>query len=352
MPTLDPSQFEVVRDVPIVDTFQISRSGQQYTLDDQYLVDLVTNHYRRKNETGDLPVIGVTHKDRSAEEVIGYVQTPRIQPLANTGRNAIYADLWVKKDAADCLHKFPRRSAEIAYNLRQLDGLALLGSTAPERDLGLLKLSREVPDMAKEKDKKDEPKTDDGIPKWASELIARIDALEAKVNGAEDAPEGDGAPVGDDDFEKLLAELEAEGGKPGEPQPQPEKVDMQLSRKVAKLEADLAERDLRDNLLKLQSEGYQIDVADEIKFAMTLDPETRKLHLSRITKTYPKAPVSGKPLDGLADAKTADAKFTYTEDDRAAVKAKLNLMRRSDPSARWEDAFYEVKGFTPSQIKG
>lgn len=351
MPTLDPSNYEVVRDVPVVDTFQISRSGQQYTLDDQYLVDIVANHYRRKNETGDLPVIGVTHKERDAEEVIGYVQTPRIQPLANTGRNAIFADLWVRKDSADCLHKYPRRSAEIAYGLRQLDGLALLGSTAPERDLGLLKLSREVPDMADEKDKKDETKTDDGMPKWASELMARLDALEAKVNGG-DSEEPTGDTNEDEELAKFLAELQAEGGGGGEPTPQPEKDQMQLSRKVAKLEADLAERDLRDKLLKLQSEGYQINVADEIKFAMALDPETRTLHLSRIEKNYPKAPVSGKPLDGLADAKTAETKFVYTEEDRTAVKNKLNLMRKSDPTARWEDAFYEVKGFSPNQIKG
>jgi len=44
MKTLDPSKYEVVRDVPVVDSFQLNRDGVSYNLDDQFLTDVVTNN--------------------------------------------------------------------------------------------------------------------------------------------------------------------------------------------------------------------------------------------------------------------------------------------------------------------
>lgn len=188
----------------------------------------------------------------------------------------------------------------------------------------------------------------DGMPKWAAELkdaiLTAIQGLAGKPEGAEGQEGGEGD---DAELEKLLAELGAgEGqGKPqGAPAPEVEQKDevklSRVERENAKLRADLAERDLRDKLLALQRQGYTLDVDAEVKLLMPVDPETRRVFLSRIETNYPKAPVGGKPLDGLDAAQPTGAKKPYDAKAQAEVKAKALKL------GRFEDAFFEVMGAT------
>jgi hypothetical protein len=190
------------------------------------------------------------------------------------------------------------------------------------------------------------------VPKWAAELKdAILTAIQSL--GAKPEDKGDEAPEGTDDdaeLEKLLAELEGgqgDQGKPaGPPAPEAKDAEVKLSRverENAKLKADLAERDLRDKLVALQRDGYSIDVEQEVKLLMPVDPQTRSIFLSRIQTNYPKAPVGGKPLDGLDEASTA-SKRPFDAKAQAEVKAKALKL------GRWEDAFTEVMGYSCNEL--
>lgn len=368
MPVLDSGSYTVVRDVPLVDTVELNRDGKHYDLDDAFLHDVVANHYRREKETGDLPVVIVGHNsdDQLGDKPIhGYAKGLRVQPLANSNRNAIYGDIWVHNDFAPNLKSFPRRSAELWYGAKQLDAIALLGATPPQRDLGLLafskstsdiKLSHEISNMPPAVDDNPDTVADkgDGMPKWAADLVAGQKELLAAIQamapkGEPDAPEGaEGGSDDDAELEKLLAELEGGSqGAQGQPQAKPpvveQKDEVKLSRLTqenAKLKADLAERDLRDKLVALQRSGYTLDVDAEVKLLMPLDPETRKVFLSRIETNFPKAPVSGQRLEGLDDSTISGSKRPYDAKAQAEVKAKALKL------GRFEDAFFEVMGQT------
>lgn len=357
MPALDPGSYTVVRDVPLVDTVELNRDGKRYDLDDAFLHNVVANHYRREKETGDLPVVIVGHNsdDQLGDKPIhGYAKGLRVQPLAESGRNAIFGDLWVHKDFAPNLKQFPRRSAELWYGAKQLDAIALLGATPPQRDLGLLAFAKSTTDekLSMPTPVDDNPdvvaEKGDGMPKWAAELKDAILTAIQSLGAPKEAPDAEGAEGSDDDaeLEKLLAELE--GGQGGDqPKPEAPKTDevkmSRIERENAKLKADLAERDLRDKLVALQREGYTLDVDAEVKLLMPVDPETRKVFLSRIQTNYPKAPVSGKPLDGLNEAATV-ARRPFDEKARAEVKAKALKL------GRYEDAFAEVMGYSCNEL--
>lgn len=371
MQPFDTSLFEVRKGVPLVDSFQLTRDGIGYTVDDKYLDDVVTNYNRRVSETGDLPVIKETHK---GEEVLGFCRALRKQPLGNSGRNAIFGDMYVYRKHADMFQTHPRRSAELNYGPRELDAVAMLGTTPPERSLGLslsrdsqTKLHLSCPDMNDTTIAP--PPTNDGMPKWMADVMAGLQQLLPLLNEVKSAlstpaptqpqipgadPTSQGSPeMNDADLDALIAELEKEDGgdgeqpeaKPDEDDKKKEKEDKVSLERIAKLEAQLAERNLRDQLLTLQRDGYKIDVEDEVKFAMSLDPETRTLHLSRVTKNYPKAPVGNKPLDGLDDAAALEAPKTY---DKVKVRETLSLARAEGKPLTWEQAYFKVHGTSPN----
>jgi len=396
MDTSRPDQWAIRQGVPLVDTFNISR-GQ---VDDHFLDAIVSNFNRRVQETGDYPVLKVTH---NGEEVVGFARALRKQPLGNSGRNAVYGDLWLYKEKEDLYKTHPRRSAEIWINQKQLDAVALLGGTAPERDLGLAlskdsdtKLLLSCPNMNDQV-----PNTGDGMPQW---MAALPDAIANKLAGiltpiimqmgqpanpnptiappvappgaaAPGVPQGapaPGAPSADggegemnpDELEALIAELE---GQSGEPEPEPEgdegkpedeepedkkkkpkkdkKADMELAKEVAELKAQLAEKDLREKLVTLSREGYKIEVEDEVKTLMGVDPDTRKILLGRIEKNYPKAPVGTAQIDGIADS-TVPAAIDLSKDAtvREKIRTKMKLERAKDPSYSYEKAYFDVTG--------
>lgn len=396
MDTSRPDQWAIRQGVPLVDTFNISR-GQ---VDDHFLDAIVSNFNRRVQETGDYPVLKVTH---NGEEVVGFARALRKQPLGNSGRNAVYGDLWLYKDKEDLYKTHPRRSAEIWINQKQLDAVALLGGTAPERDLGLAlskdsdtKLLLSCPNMNDQV-----PSTGDGMPQWMASLP---DAIANKLAGiltpiimqmgqpanpaptmapppvappeaaAPGVPQGAPAPgdpsadggegeMNPDELEALIAELEGEQGgqepdgdeappeedEAEEPEdkkkPKKKKADMELAKEVAALKAQLAEKDLRENLLALSREGYKIEVEDEVKTLMGVDPDTRKILLSRIEKNYPKAPVGTAQVAGLADS-TVPTAVDISKDPatREKIRTKMKLERQKDPNYSYEQAYFEITG--------
>lgn len=146
--TSDP-HFVLVDGVPILDEHELHVGGSVMKIDAAKLQQIAHNNNRRVAETGDTVMLVHGHtKDDAREEdqpeILGEADKFWVAPLFKTGRMAIWARFKFRKDA-DVLakiKKLPRRSVELWTDRWELDPIALLGATAPERDLGVLRLSR------------------------------------------------------------------------------------------------------------------------------------------------------------------------------------------------------------------
>jgi hypothetical protein len=105
------------------------------------------NGNRRIQETGDYIPIVIGHtkdgvKESDQPEIVGYAGPFYVAKLFRTGRQAVWATIRFFKDKINLVRKFPRRSAELWLNRWEIDPIALLGASAPERDLGMLHFRR------------------------------------------------------------------------------------------------------------------------------------------------------------------------------------------------------------------
>lgn len=154
-PLLDPNAYTVVPRVAVLDetTLPVPKKGgedgeyEYFTIDSAFLEKVAFNGNRREAETGDMCplVIGRHTKKGAAEtaqpEIVGYARNWTTGRLGNTTRSAAFADFWIKNEEVERVKKFPRRSAEIWRGRAEIDPIALLGATTPERDLGLLPIA-------------------------------------------------------------------------------------------------------------------------------------------------------------------------------------------------------------------
>lgn len=139
----DPTKWVTVKNVPVLDEHSMTNeNGQEIAYVDRgILEEIAANNNRRVTDTGDPAplILGHTSDDPKAEEkpIVGYAVNYRVAPFKN-GRHAIYVDYKIRRDKAHVVDDFPRRSVELWYGKRELDPIALLGGTTPERDLGVV----------------------------------------------------------------------------------------------------------------------------------------------------------------------------------------------------------------------
>lgn len=249
---LEPRDYVVVPSVFVLDEFVMSddKGRPVANVDKQFLEDIAKNMLGRKARTGDLSpiVIGHTEDDpkggaeADGPPVVGYADNWQVLPFFDTGKFGLAVDCWILKTEVDRVRRFPRRSSEVWVEAREIDPISFLGATTPCRDLGLLKLSRNVagtlvalcaaegdifaaseplklqrettmPEVMKDKPAGDADPKQGGDYK---ELIGKIDALAASIEklasgmGAPAAPAEGAAAPGEgegDDLESLLAQL-------------------------------------------------------------------------------------------------------------------------------------------------
>lgn len=148
----------------------------------------------RSVETGDAVPLCLGHTRDNAPEteqppVVGFAVDWLVEPFFDTGRRAVSADLLVYEDQLETVRGYPRRSVELwPGDAFEVDPVALLSSSTPERWLGLLRYSRpgrpvryeltppqKSEHMADEKDKGDPPEKKDDAPKADSPVKADAD---------------------------------------------------------------------------------------------------------------------------------------------------------------------------------
>jgi len=153
MPYKDPPKRELVEIphlVAILDEHTMpspKNPKQLIVIDEAKLNTIADNNNRRIRETGDECPIVIGHTqdglpEKFQPEVIGFARGFKVSPLFNTGRKAIFSRWRVYKDKLQKLLEYPRRSVELWLGKLEVDPISLLGATTPDRDLGLIRLSR------------------------------------------------------------------------------------------------------------------------------------------------------------------------------------------------------------------
>lgn len=145
----DSTKWYTVKDVPLLDEHTMtSETGKPVAdVDRAALEEIARNNNKRVYETGDPAtlILGHTSDDPRAPEkpAVGFVTGYSVKPFKRdpvTGRIifAIHGDYKLRHDKKHLLESYPRRSVELWWEKRELDPIALLGGSSPERDLGVV----------------------------------------------------------------------------------------------------------------------------------------------------------------------------------------------------------------------
>lgn len=145
----DPNKWVTVPGVPLLDEHQMTNADGKTvaTVDRKVLEEIAANNNRRVRETGDPAtlILGHTSDDPRAPEkpAQGFVVNYRVAPFKRDPKSgavtyAIHGDYKLRPKNADLVEKYPRRSVELWWHKKELDPIAMLGGSAPERDLSVV----------------------------------------------------------------------------------------------------------------------------------------------------------------------------------------------------------------------
>jgi hypothetical protein len=146
---LPPGEYVTKSDVFVLDPHTLKDKHGDVIVDvtEKMLQKIAANQNKRVAETGDATPLVIGHtKDEAHEheqpEVVGYATDWKVKKFFRTGKHALACTFHLFKKSVDKVRKFPRRSVELWLDSLTIDPISLLGATTPERDLGLLKLSK------------------------------------------------------------------------------------------------------------------------------------------------------------------------------------------------------------------
>ena len=344
------NQFIVRANVPILDEHELFDDDGKLiaTIDEEKLRRIVENNNRRVEETGDEVPIVIGHTDdyspeEKQPEIVGYARDFVLKPLFKTGRKAIYATFRFFKDKAQVIRQFPRRSVELWLKKMEIDPISLLGASAPERSLGLLRYSSEGLRYSRTI----EENSVDNAKQIVDQVLAAIQETdvwqfmsqlmeEAKSEGVSgESPMDDGSqdqdvsvdqeptdelPAPEDDEDDVNKPVQYNQGTPMKKYSAPSgtntfvpsgdkdqvrlqrdqarirlsRVEMEnerLKKEVDKLRLKFRRSEREKTLIQLDAEGVQFDLAEELEDSMNLTDESFDKRVDRIRKRYQRAPV-------------------------------------------------------------
>lgn len=327
MMSLDPNDFIVVPHVAALDEFKLTNEDGSFIADinADFLKKLVERMREREEKTGDLCPIVIGHTQDGLPEIeqpplIGFARNWHLDTLGNTGRLAAFFDAWIFKDKVDIARQYPRRSCEIWASRYEVDPISFLGATTPARDLGLLKLQAGgsfVYYSPGESNMPDESQTgayktlEGKLDQVLTYLQRLIDTITQPPAPEEPTPSSD-----DDEYEEILKQLTNEQNE-DEDEPRPAEPDAKtanlypgglntetrtklsrLEQENAEMRAQLSRLTIREELLKLQRQGKDINPDDEQLLAdlSVMPPEIRRRQLEYIAKNARPLPSAASPF--------------------------------------------------------
>lgn len=335
--------------VPILDEHDLkdAKGNVVIRLDHNKLQEIVNVNNKRISGTGDeIPLVIGHTKDDAPEneqpEIVGYATNLQVEPFFKTGRKCITATFKFFKGTVDKVRGFPRRSIELWLSDYKIDPISLLGATTPERDLGLLRLSKAGVKKYQRTMEMDEQLNDQnnssGGPNQEivdavlsalqqTDVWQFLSQLASQAGQEEPAPEGDmgaapeappaevpmdsGVPA--EGAEEPMPEEGGEEPMPEEPveEEQPvqaskhnkydriklsriEQENQVLQRELQGLKLKFQRAEREKDLIELEAEGFMLDRGEELELVSGMPDNKYKAHLQIIRKRYQKAPLGGR----------------------------------------------------------
>lgn len=144
----NPNKWVTVAGVPLLDEHEMTgEDGQPIAqVDRRALEEIAHNNNRKVRETGDPAtlILGHTSDDpRAAEKPAqGFVVNYKVKPFKRNPDGqiiyAIHGDYKLRPNKAHLIEEYPRRSVELWWHKKDIDPIAMLGGSSPERDLSVV----------------------------------------------------------------------------------------------------------------------------------------------------------------------------------------------------------------------
>jgi hypothetical protein len=380
--------------VAILDTHTMKHptTHKEIVVDRAFLQRIADRNNKRIHDTGDeIPVcIGHTKEDDKETDGPPLVALARdfyVAPLYRSGRYGLWCKWRVRKGKKEKLIEYPRRSVELWLDDLSIDPIAILGATAPDRDLGLIRLSKDpsrehvtlnMQQYQNEKDNSMDPtqqaETELSLiretPEWKflQQLMQEIMAGEEGGEGEpppempananeppipdqpseepeepEGPPDSGGPPVAKKEAEFDEPELPekkaamASGTNTAGPYQFSKKTQMSLQDEVAELRASnrallvhFCRNSRAADLAKLQGEGIDLDVDEELAIVAPEDGEPMSdaqyvNYRERIVKRYSRTPVGAHRVIPAAGQRPVTSQEAAKEAvRRCQMKRKFN----------------------------
>lgn len=332
----DKDGFATIKNIPIFDAHDGREEGLDINFDEATLKQIADQCNERINKTGDkVPLVDKHTSDNAGDpepNVLGFACNFKVNDFGKDSK-AIYADFSVHKDNYEKVKNLPRRSIELwpdlvidpivlkEANRPAIDRVALLGAQRPERDLGLL-YSKNINGKciySYDISSKEKSMNPEELIKQCVEALGNLpefafirDLMKKNQEGADynkecmeadekdkvnkecmEADEEDKVNMSDEEDKKELepAKLRMQRDQERRRYAKLETDHKALFAKIANLEAKEREATRKYDLLALEGEGYNFDLAEELDYVKDLEPIRYSKHLEKMKKNYSKAPI-------------------------------------------------------------
>lgn len=140
-------KWHTVPNVPLLDEHEMTNDNGDViaTVDRRYLEEVASNNQRKIYETGDPAtlILGHTsdHPNATEKPAQGFIVNPKVLPFRRKDGQVVYAlhgDYKLRHSKKHLIEEYPRRSVELWHHKKDIDPVAMLGGSSPERELGVL----------------------------------------------------------------------------------------------------------------------------------------------------------------------------------------------------------------------
>lgn len=311
------------------------------------LEDIVARCNKRIQDTGDEALIAIGHSkpnllEEDQPEVVGFAKNFKLGTLGT--KRVITATMRFFKDRFDKAMKFPRRSVEMWESGKYIDLIALLGTTSPDRDLGLLYCEKDsdkklfnsleyptieaVLEAIKNTDTWKKLQLNAGCASEHNTYIAT--SKEKTMDGVTPLPPAvrlAKCPSCGHEYKMEFAKVDdtkvAELSEKDRMERDSDRIRLaKLEERLAVSDKELSDtkrlyrRSLREReLIQLEAEGYMLDRAEELTEVQDQTDEQFASHVKRIRNRYQKSPVGQKVIRTAEDREgTQDGKVRLNKD--------------------------------------